>query len=38
VIVSRGGQVNVRVEDVQTWQRARGGVDGARRALEKTGK
>jgi hypothetical protein len=38
VIVSRGGQVNVRVEDVQTWQRARDGVDGARRALEKTGK
>ncbi|KAM0707824.1 hypothetical protein Q7P35_004473 [Cladosporium inversicolor] len=35
-VVSRGGRVVVRPEDVQTWQRARDGVDGAREALKRT--
>ena len=35
-VVSRGGRVVVRPEDVQTWQRARDGVDGAREALART--
>jgi hypothetical protein len=34
-VVSRGGRVAVRPEDVATWQRARDGVDGAREALSK---
>jgi hypothetical protein len=34
-VVSRGGRVVVRPEDVATWQRARDGVDGAREALSK---
>jgi hypothetical protein len=36
-IVTQGGRVNVRLEDVQTWQKARDGVDRARAALVKTG-
>lgn len=35
-VVSQGGRVAVRPEDVQTWQRARDGVDRAREALAKT--
>jgi len=35
-IVQQGGRVAVRPEDVQTWQRARDGVDRAREALSKT--
>lgn len=35
-IVSQGGRVAVRPEDVQTWQRAREGLDRAREALAKT--
>ncbi|GAB7330585.1 hypothetical protein MBLNU13_g02170t2 [Cladosporium sp. NU13] len=35
-VVSLGGRVAVRPEDVQTWQRARDGVDRAREALAKT--
>lgn len=35
-IVSQGGRVAVRPEDVQTWQRAREGLDRAREALSKT--
>jgi hypothetical protein len=35
-VVSRGGRVAVRPEDVATWQRARDGVDGAREALART--
>ena len=35
-VVSRGGRVAVRPEDVQTWQRARDGVEGAREALART--
>jgi hypothetical protein len=36
-IVTQGGRVDVRLEDVQTWQKARDGVDRARAALVKTG-
>lgn len=32
-VVSQGGRVVVRPEDVRTWQKARDGVDGARKAL-----
>lgn len=34
-IVNQGGRVVVRPEDVQTWQKARDGVDRAREALVK---
>lgn len=36
-VVSQGGRVDVRPEDVQTWQKARDGVDRARTALAKAG-
>jgi hypothetical protein len=36
-VVSQGGRVAVQPEDVQTWQKARDGVDRAREALAKTG-
>lgn len=35
-IVGRGGRVALRPEDVETWQRARDGIDRARDALSKT--
>lgn len=36
-VVSQGGRVDVRPEDVQTWQKARDGVGRARTALAKAG-